>query len=187
MQMASNSTAGTPIDLWFTASPNVEPQLSDMASVGLFRNFFDQKLETSVEVYYKEMKNVIDFKDHASLYGNPQLEAELRFGRAKSYGSEFSIQFPSTRLNGWISYTYSHTIRKIDNVNRGKEYLAPYDKPHTVNVVLSYDMNENISLGATWVYSTGAPITLSVEGSTEALFFLFIPIVIPSELKIIIG
>ena len=160
MQMATNSTAGTPLDLWFTSSPNVKPQLSDMVALGLFRNLFDQKLETSVEVYYKEMQNTIDFKDNAVLYGNPRLEAELRFGRAKSYGVETMVQFPSTRLNGWVSYTYSHTERKIKEINDGKPYLAPYDKPHTVNVVMSYELTKKVSLGATWVYATGAPLTV---------------------------
>jgi outer membrane cobalamin receptor len=162
MQMASTSTAGTPLDLWYTASPNVEPQTSDMGALGIFRNLLENMLETSLEVYYKEMNHVIDFKDHAIQYGNTRLEADLRFGRAKSYGTEVMIAFPSTRLNGWVSYTYSHTVRKIAAINEGREYLAPYDKPHTVNVVLSYDLSKRTTIGATWVYATGAPITFPV-------------------------
>jgi outer membrane receptor protein involved in Fe transport len=160
MQMATNSTAGTPMDMWFTASPNVKPQLSDMASIGMFRNLFNDKLETSLEVYYKEMQNTIDFKDHAVLYGNQRLDGELRFGQAKSYGAELMIQFPSTRLNGWVSYTYSHTERTIKEINEGRTYLAPYDKPHSVNVVLNYELTKRIIVGATWVYATGAPLTI---------------------------
>jgi hypothetical protein len=160
MQMASTSAAGTPLDMWYTASPNVKPQLSDLGSLGYFRNFFNDQLETSLEIYYKEMKNVIDFKDHASTYGNMHLETELRFGDAKSYGIEMMAQLPLNKLNGWLSYTYSHTERKIEAVNNGKEYLAPYDKPNTVNLVVNYDINKRVSIGATFVYSTGAPITL---------------------------
>ena len=163
MQMATNSTAGTPMDMWFTASPNVKPQVSDMVSIGLFRNLFNQRIETSVEAYYKEMQNTIDFKDNAVLYGNQRLEAELRFGRAKSYGVETMISFPSTRLNGWVSYTYSHTERKIKEINDGKAYLAPYDKPHSVNVVLNYELSKRVTSGATWVYATGAPLTIPVQ------------------------
>jgi hypothetical protein len=162
MQMASTSTAGTPLDLWYTASPNVEPQISDMGAVGVFRNFLNNKLETSLEFYYKEMNNVIDFKDHAIQYGNTRLEADLRFGRAKSYGAEVMVAFPTTRLNGWVSYTYSHTVRKIEAINEGREYLAPYDKPHSVNIVLSYNLSKRTTIGATWVYATGAPITFPV-------------------------
>lgn len=159
MQMATNGTAGTPMDLWFTASPNVEPQIADQYALGLFRNFFNHKLQTSVEVYYKDLDNVIDFKDHANLYLNKKLEAELRFGTGRAYGAEFLVQFPDGRLNGWVSYTYSRTERKIEAINNGKRYLAPYDKPHNVNVVLNYELSKRVSVGAVWVYSSGAPAT----------------------------
>jgi len=109
MQMASNGTAGTPMDLWFTASPNVKPQIANQYAVGIFRDFANHKLQTSVEVYYKEMDNVIDFKDHANLYLNRKLEAELRFGTGRAYGTEVLVQFPEGKLNGWVSYTYSRT------------------------------------------------------------------------------
>lgn len=159
MQMATNGTAGTPMDLWFTASPNVEPQIADQYALGLFRNFFNHKLQTSVEVYYKDLDNVIDFKDHANLYLNKKLEAELRFGTGRAYGAEFLVQFPDGRLNGWVSYTYSRTERKIEAINNGKRYLAPYDKPHNVNIVLNYELSKRVSVGAVWVYSSGAPAT----------------------------
>lgn len=159
MQMATNATAGTPLDLWFTASPNVKPQISDQYAVGVFRNLFNNKLQTSVEVYYKTMNNVIDFKDHAQLLLNRKIEAELRFGKGKAYGAEFMIEFPETRLNGWVSYTYSHTERTIPEINKGKTFIAPYDKPHNVNIVLNFNLSKRASLGGTWVYATGAPAT----------------------------
>jgi hypothetical protein len=160
LQMASTSSAGTPLDMWFSANPNFKPQIADMGAIGIFRNFWGDKLETSLEVYYKEMKNVIDFKDHASTYGNRHLDTELRFGRSTAYGTELMVQFPSTRLNGWVSYTYSHVTRKIATINNGNEYLAPYDKPHTVNIVLNFNLSKRSSFGATWVYASGAPITM---------------------------
>lgn len=159
MQMATNGTAGTPMDLWFTASPNVKPQIADQFALGVFRNFFNHKIQTSVEFYYKEMDNVIDFKDNANLYLNKKLEAELRFGTGRAYGAEFLVQFPEGKLNGWVSYTYSRTDRKIADINHGKRYLAPYDKPHTINIVTNYDVSKRMSIGAVWVYSTGAPAT----------------------------
>jgi outer membrane cobalamin receptor len=159
MQMASNGSAGTPMDLWFTSSPNVKPQVADQYALGLFRNFFSNKIQTSVEVYYKDLDNVIDFKDHANLYLNKKLEAELRFGTGRAYGAEFLVQFPEGKLNGWVSYTYSKVERKIKEINDGKRYLAPYSKPHNVNIVLNYDASKRVSFGCVWVYSTGAPAT----------------------------
>jgi hypothetical protein len=160
LQMASNSTAGTPLDIWFPASPNIEPQVSDQVSAGFFRNFLDNKIESSVEIYYKKMTHSIDFRDHAQLLLNPRLEGELRIGEATSYGAEFYVKYGISKFSGWISYTYSRTTREIPEINEGKAYSAPYDKPHDLAIVFSYDLSPRISLAANWIYSTGIPFTL---------------------------
>jgi hypothetical protein len=168
LQMASNSNAGTPLDIWFPASPNIEPQISDQVSAGFFRNFLDNKIESSVELYYKKMTNSIDFRDHAQLLLNPRLEGELRIGEATSYGAEFYIKYGISKFNGWISYTYSRTMREIPEINEGKAYPAPYDKPHDLAIVFSYDPSPRIGLAANWIYSTGIPFTLP-SGRYEVL------------------
>lgn len=160
MQLASNSSAGTPLDIWFPASPNIRPQLSDQFSAGYFKNFLDNKLETSFELYYKEMERSIDFAEHAQLILNRYLEGEIRTGRALSYGAEAFIRYTDQRFSGWISYTYSKTTRYFDEINNGNPYPAPYDKPHDLALVGSYDLTKRISASATWIYSTGLPFTL---------------------------
>lgn len=159
LQLAQNSTSGTPLDIWFSASPNVKPQVADQASIGLFKNFRKNIIETSMEVYYKKMTNTIDFKDHAFLFLNKYLEGELRIGTAHSYGIEFMLRIPQGKLNGWISYTYSRTFRDIPEINDGKEYPAPYDSPHSVDIVLNYEISRRIILAANWTYATGKPVT----------------------------
>jgi len=160
LQLASNSTAGTPLDIWFPSSPNIKPQLSDQVALGLFRNFSDNKIESSLEFYYKKMENAIDFRDHAQLLLNPRLEGELRIGEATSYGAELFIKYQTTKFSGWISYTLSRTIRDIPEINEGRPYPAPYDKPHDLALVFSYDISARIAAAATWVYNTGIPFTL---------------------------
>lgn len=159
IHLAQNSTAGTPLDLWFPSSPNVDPQFSDQVAAGYFRNFIDDRLETSVEAYYKKMKNAIDFKDHASLLLNPYMEGELRIGEASSYGLEFLIRKTDGRLNGWISYTLSKTWREVPGIYEGNPYPAPYDKPHDISVVLNYEIGKRLITSMNWVYSTGLPVT----------------------------
>jgi hypothetical protein len=159
LQLAQNSTAGTPLDIWFPASPNVRPQVADQIAAGYFRNLLKNKIETSVEVYYKNMGHAIDFKDHANLLLNKQLEGELRFGKAWAYGIEFMVSMPDGRLNGWVSYTYSRTWRQFPDINNGNKYPAPYDSPNNVSIVLNYDVIKRISLSANWVYYTGKPVT----------------------------
>lgn len=162
LQMASNSTAGTPLDLWFTAGKNIQPQTCDQYAVGYFRNFMNNRLEASVELFYKDMKNTIDFRDHAQLLLNRKLDGELRFGDSQAYGAEFQIQKNMGKLTGWVSYTYSRTERTIQGVNNNETYLAPYDRPHTVYIVANYDLNEHISFGANFIYATGQPVTYPI-------------------------
>lgn len=174
IHLAQNSTAGTPLDLWFASGPNVKPQIADQYAVGYFRNFRKNTIETSVEVYYKNMQNTIDFKDHADLLLNKEMEGELRFGKSWAYGFEFLLRVNEQKLNGWISYTYSVSRRKFPDINEGEAYSSPYDKPHDVSVVLNYDLSRRVAISANWVYSTGAPITLPVGKASYGN--LFIPV-----------
>lgn len=168
IQLAQNSTAGTPMDIWFPSSPNVKPQIADQFALGYFRNFLDNTIETSVEGYYKKTKNAIDFKDHAELLLNRLFEGELRFGEGQAYGLEFLVRYQLSKFSGWVSYTLSRTERKTstpypeDGINDNKTYPTTYDKPHNVSVVLNYNLSKRILLGATWVYNTGSAVTFPV-------------------------
>jgi hypothetical protein len=162
MQLASNSNGSMPLDVWFPASPNVAPQKADQVSTGYFRNFLDNNIETSAEVFYKKMHNVVDFKDHAELLMNPRMEGEIRIGEAQAYGLELYVKKNQGRLNGWVSYTFSKSTRKIAAINDGKAYNSPYDKPNNINIILSYELSKKIQIAATWIYATGAPITAPV-------------------------
>jgi hypothetical protein len=159
LTLAQNSTAGTPLDIWFPATPNVKPQLCDQIGIGYFRNLSNNMYEVSGEVYFKNYRNVIDFRDHAYLLLNPYLEGELRIGTGYSYGIETMIRKNDGLLTGWVSYTYSRSFRTIPEINNGNRYNAPYDKPHAVNIVVSYDISKRVNASATWVYATGLPVT----------------------------
>jgi hypothetical protein len=159
LTLAQNSTSGTPLDVWFPASPNVRPQVAEQFSIGYFHNSRNNSFETSAEFYYKKINRLIDFKDHAQLLLNPYLEGELRFGKGWSYGAEIFLKKNQGRFGGWISYTYSRSWRKVNQINSGDKYPAPYDKPHNFNIVLNYKMSKRIESSLTWVYLTGTPVT----------------------------
>ncbi len=159
LQLAQNSSIGTPLDIWFPASPNIKPQISDQVALGYFRNFRSNTIETSIEGYYKWMQNVIDFKDFADLILNPKLEGEVRVGRAWSYGLEFLIRLNETRMNGWISYTWSRTFRQIEQINNGNPYPAPYDHPNNIAVVYNFKISKRFTVSMNWVYATGTAVT----------------------------
>ncbi|MDR2627359.1 MAG: TonB-dependent receptor [Dysgonamonadaceae bacterium] len=159
IQLASNSSAGSPLDVWFQASQNVKPQLCDQLAVGYFRNFYDNAYEASAEVYYNSMTDAVDFKDHAELQMNNHLDEELRFGRGKAWGLELMLRKNTGRLNGWISYTYSRARRQVDEINGGQWYRSPFDKPHNFSTVLSFDISPKWNISSSWIYASGAPVT----------------------------
>ena len=175
IQLASNSTSGSPLDLWFAASEKVKPQKCDQYAVGYFRNFASNEYELSAELYYKDMKDVVDFKDHAQLILNENLEDELRFGRGYSYGLELMLRKTSGALTGWVSYTLSKNMRKIEDINKGDWYRSPYDKPHNISTMLSYEMSPRWSFSTCWVYGSGTPVTFptgrfQIEGNYVPIY-----------------
>lgn len=159
VQLAQNSTGGNPLDMWFAANPNMEPQKADMYALGMFRNFKNNQWETSLEFYYKDIFNCIDFKDHSNLQLNSKLYGEIRQGRGKAYGMELMIKRPDGKINGWISYTLSRSERTIPTVNDGKPYLAPYDRTHNFTLVGNYKFSDRYILSANWVFYTGNAVT----------------------------
>ncbi len=174
-QVASVATGGLPFDVWFPISPNIKPQKCDQWAIGYFRNFMDNMLETSVEIYYKRLQNVIDFKDNALTYGNLLIDGELRCGKGRSYGIELLLRKNTGHLTGWISYTYAKTLRTIDGINFGKEYCSPYDRPHNFVLVVNYDINRRLSVAVNWIYNTGQPVSFpygqyTIGGVTYAIY-----------------
>ncbi len=163
VQQASNSAAGSPLDIWFPATPNVKPQIADQFSAGLFRNYADGVYQVSLEAYYKNMKNTIDFADHAELLLNKYLEGEIRTGKSKAYGLEVLMKKTEGNLTGWLAYTLSKSERTIPGINEGQTYVAPYDKPHSLNLVLNQVISKRVSLSANWLYATGQPVTLPAQ------------------------
>ncbi len=159
IQLANNSASGSPLDVWFSASPNIKPQIVDMVSAGYFRNLNDNMYETSLELYYKWQDNVIDFAEHAGLILNDKLEGEVRTGKGKSYGAELMVRKNKGQLTGFFNYTLSRAERTIPEINGGKTFLSPYDKTHSVNMVANYALSKKHAVSAIWVYATGNPTT----------------------------
>jgi hypothetical protein len=162
VQLLSNTTSSTPVDLWVPCSNVIKPQIGDQYGLGYFRNFHSNQYETSVEVYYKTMQNQIDYRPGADLVLNPIVESQLYFGRGRAYGTEFFIKKKTGKLNGWIGYTISRTERQFNEINGGNWYASRQDRTHDVSVVAVYDLNRHLSFGAVWVYATGNAVTFPV-------------------------
>lgn len=162
LHLISNTTSPTPLDIWLPTSKYIKPLIADQVAAGYFRNFADNAYETSVEVYYKDMKNVLDYKDGAELFLNEDLETELLTGSGYAYGMEVLVKKQEGRFTGWASYTLAKSMRKIPGINEGKAYPSTYDRTHDVSLVMNYDVSKQLSVSANWVYSTGNPVTYPV-------------------------
>lgn len=174
-QVASNSTGGLPFDIWFPTSPNIKPQKCDQWSAGYFKNFAENKFETSVEVFYKKMYNIIDFKDEASIYGNEKVDGDVRTGQGYAYGLEVLLKKSTGKLTGWISYTYSHAMQQVEEINFGEKYRSAFDRPHNITAVLSYDFAKRWNASANWVFLSGQPCTnpygkYTVDNTSYAIY-----------------
>lgn len=160
INLISNTTASTPFDVWTPATNNILPQLSDQVALGYFKNFGkDEMFESSVEVYYKDLKNQVDYVDGANLFLNYLLEGELINGKGRAYGAEFYLKKSSGKYNGWISYTLARSERKAGLINNGNWYPARFDRTHNLNVINSYDFSERLTVSGNFVFATGTPAT----------------------------
>jgi hypothetical protein len=171
----SNSTMSSPTDIWLSTSLNIKPGISDQVALGWFKNFLDNKLELSVESYYKWLQNQIDYRDGANQQANELLEGEILSGVGRAYGLELMLRKKSGRFTGWLGYTISRTERKIDGINDGKWYLAKQDRMHDLSLVGIFDINPKWSISALFVFYTGNAVTFpsgkyQIDGQTYYVY-----------------
>jgi outer membrane receptor protein involved in Fe transport len=164
----SNTIAIAPTDIWKLSDEYLKPETGTQYSIGLYRNFESNNVETSLEVYYKNLGNMIDFKSGASILMNQHIETDIINSKGKAYGAELLIKKPQGKFNGWLSYTYSRSLIKSDDpqagetINGGKYYPTSYDRPNNLNFIGNYRFSHRLSLSLNVVYSTGRPITLPI-------------------------
>lgn len=166
IHMLSNTAVMAPTDVWKLSDPNVRPQQGNQYSLGIYKNLVKSTVEISFEVYYKTIKDYLDYKSGARLIMNHHIETDVVNTKGEAYGAEFMIKKLSGKLNGWLSYTYSRIKLRQDDpnagelINMGEPYPANYDKPHDVSFIGNYRINKRLSFSLNATYSTGRPITL---------------------------
>jgi hypothetical protein len=175
LHLISNSSTSTPTDIWIPSSRIVQPEISDQVSLGYYKQFKDKMYEFSAEIYYKDMQNIVDYKDGANTQANDLIEGELLFGQGRAYGLELFIKKKLGKFNGWIGYTLSRSERQIDNINNSEWYNARQDRTHDVSIVGIYDLNKKWSFSATFVFYTGNAATFpsgkyEVDGNVQFVY-----------------
>jgi len=166
LQLISNTSSPTPLDVWTPSDTFIKPQIADQVAIGLFKNFTNESYSLEVEAYYKKVQNRIDYIDGADLIANNALEQVILNGQLRAYGLEFMVKKNEGLLNGWISYTLSKSQQQTpgrtsleSGINNGQWYNSAYDKTHNLAVTSSYLLNEKWSFGANFSLQSGQPVT----------------------------
>jgi hypothetical protein len=171
LHLLSNSTSATPTDQWIGNSYNIKPEISDQVSLGYFLMSKKNNYQFSLEGYYKDLQNQVDYKNGADINSAPDVESELLFGIGRAYGVEALIEKKTGKFTGWFGYTLSRTERKIEGINNNDWYVAKQDRTHELSVVGMYKLNERWNLSGIFVYYTGNAVTFpsgkySIEDQT---------------------
>ena len=172
MNQVSNTSVISPADFWKSCDSHIAPLISDQFAIGLFKNPKKGLFETSVEVYYKNLQNLMEYKNGAVLVMNHHVETDIIMAKGYSYGLEMYIRKNLGRLNGWVSYTYSRTMRKTNNnfpdeiINDRKYFPSVYDRPHDLSTVLNYQISRRWRFSGNFILTSGRPITLPEQKYT---------------------
>jgi hypothetical protein len=169
MFMLSNTIAISPTDQWKLCDYNIKPPFVDQVSLGFYQDFPRGGVNTSLEVYYKSIGNVVDYRDGANFITTPQVEQVTLQGEQEAYGFEALFKKSVGKLSGWVAYSYSRSTMLVDSplsgerINSGKPYPSNFDRPHNLSVVTNVKLNRRLSLSANLVYNTGRPVTYPIS------------------------
>lgn len=166
IHLVSNTTASLPTDVWTPSTNNIEPQIADQVALGLFKNYENNMYETSIEIYYKESQNQLDYVDGAQIFINPNLEGDVLSGNGRAYGAELYLKKGKGQLTGWISYTLARTELQVSGVNKGNWYPTRFDQRHNAKLTMNYTLNRKWDFSTNFTYLTGTPLTLPIGRAT---------------------
>lgn len=163
LHLISNTLSPAPTDIWKLTDRYIPPLIADQYTLGVFKNLDDNRWETSMELYYKNIQNNIQYKDGADLIFNENIETEILLGRARAYGLELFLKKKQGRLKGWIAYTLSRAEGRLGDDDRTPYVLENHDKTHDFSTSWTYRISDRISASANFIYNTGIPVTLPTD------------------------
>jgi hypothetical protein len=173
VHLLSNTGLGLPTDLWVPTTDRVKPQQSRQLAAGFAKDIARPSLTITLEGYYKEMNNILNYKEGSSFLSitgdnanELSWEDNVTSGKGWSYGTELLLQKKAGKLSGWIGYTLSWTQWQFPELNFGRIFYPRYDRRHDLSIVGIYELNKRITFSATWVYGTGNALTLPVARFT---------------------
>ena len=160
IHLVSNAGTTLPTDIWVPSTTRVKPQLGWQYALGYYRSIQNKLFETSVELYYKRMRNQIEYAEGYTPNSLDDTENSFVFGDGWSYGAECFVQKLKGRWTGWVGYTLSWTMRQFPDLNAGNPFPAKYDRRHDLSIVALFTPNNRWKFSGVFVYATGNAATL---------------------------
>ena len=162
LHLISNTSSPTPLDIWVPSGPYIKPQKLDQFAFGYFKRMKKLKIET--EIFYKKIKNRLDYIDGADLVANDNIETVILAGKSRAYGIEFLLKKSDGRHKFWLAYTLSKSEQKTagrnsseNGINMSEWYNTPYDKPHDISINSEYRINKKLKIVGNFIFQTGQP------------------------------
>ncbi len=167
--MMSNTVAISPTDQWKLCDYHLRPPLVDQFSIGYYQDIPDLGVNASAEMYYKKLRDVVEYKDGANFITSPNTETQVVQGDQDAYGLELMIRKNSGKLTGWVAYSYSRSMMLFnssvpgESINEGLRYPSNYDRPHNLSLVTNYRVTRRLSFSSSLEYISGRPITYPIS------------------------
>jgi hypothetical protein len=180
VHLLTSAGGGLPTDLWVPSTAKIKPQQSSQVAVGIARTI-KSKYEFTLETYYKQMQNLIEYKDGASFTNislngtvsiNPDTDWQNKVvtgGKGECYGTEVFLQKKTGVITGWIGYTLAWNYRKFNDLNFGQKFPYKYDRRHDVSIALAHNWNDRMDFSMAWTFGTGNAVTLPVASYDQAV------------------
>ncbi len=173
IHLISNTTASNPLDVWRLSTNNIQPQIGDQYAIGIFKNFGPKNdYEFSLEGYYRDTREEIEYIDGAELLINKYLEADLLSGTGRAMGLEFYLKKNTGKLNGWISYTLGKSELKVNGINNADWYPARFDQRNNLKIVGYYELNDRWTFSANFTWLSGTPTTFPTDRFTQQEYLI---------------
>lgn len=163
LHLVTNNGSTLPTDIWSPSTYFVKPQMAWQYSLGYFKNLFENKVETSVEVYYKDMHNLLEYREGYTPSSLRDIDYDFVFGSGYAYGAEFFVNKTKGKWTGWVAYTLSWTYRDFKDLNMGERYMAKYDQRHNISITNTYEINNKWTASMVFVYGSGNRVSLPTQ------------------------
>lgn len=161
IHLLSNGNVGLPTDIWVPSTKIIQPETSDIFSVGV-KNAIRPDLKLSVETYYKRLNHVISFTEGDGILDvDKNWEQKVTSGKGRAWGMETELRYSTSKLESWIGYTLAWNERKFEDINKNRWFPYQYDRRHKLDLGIIMQLGNNWSGSATWTYQSGAPATFS--------------------------